>query len=235
MTQLRAGFDRDLDALKSSALTMGQLVTGMLSDSLMSLWNRDGGLAREVQDRDAEADELDEAIETDATRLLALQQPVAGDLRTVTATLKMVTDLERIGDYAVAITRAGEAIADEPDRGEAEQLHVMCDLTVGIVRDALHVYDVGDVELARAVRKQDKQIDVLWREIETLSVERMRRDPDCIREATHHLLIARYLERVGDHAKNICERVAYMKTGHRKPWARRSPADAGPSDPEAGG
>jgi phosphate transport system protein len=232
MTQLRAGFDRDLDALKTSALTMGQLVTDMLSDSLNALWRKDGVLAREVQDRDAEADELDEAIETAATHLLALQQPVAGDLRTVTATLKMVTDLERIGDYAVAITRAAEAIRDEPARGETEKLESMGELTLGIVRDALHVYEGGDVELARAVRKQDKRIDVLWREIETQSVERMREDPGCIREATHHLLIARYLERVGDHAKNICERVAYMRTGHRKPWAVAGPGDAGSPKPE---
>ncbi len=234
MTQLRAGFDRDLDALKASALTMGQLVTSMLSDSLVSLWGKDGALAQEVRERDAEADELDEAIETAATGLLALQQPVASDLRTVTATLKMVTDLERIGDYAVAIARAAEAVFDEPERGEIAELHQMGELTLGIVRDALHVYEIGNVELARAVRKQDKQIDALWHGIEALAVERMRSDPECIREATHHILIARYLERVGDHAKNICERVAYMKTGRRKPWVTtEGPAPASP-EPGAG-
>lgn len=231
MTQLRSGFDRDLDALKESALTMGQFVTDMLTDALSALWDKDMGLASAVRERDSEADELDEAIETAATRLLATQQPVAGDLRKVTATLKLVTDLERIGDYAVAIARAAEAIRDEPERCSASELMRMGTLARAIVQDAIHAYDVEDVELARAVRAQDKEIDVLWRSIETALAEQMSADSGLIREGTHHLLIARYLERVGDHAKNVCERVAYMRTGKRKPWATGGSA---PSAPGAG-
>ncbi|HQK92831.1 MAG TPA: phosphate signaling complex protein PhoU [Armatimonadota bacterium] len=234
MDHPRATFDQELEDLRRSALEMGAFVSGMLDDALKSLFDRNTDLANELRERDALADEMDEAIESRATRLLALQQPVAGDLRVVTASLKVVTDLERMGDYAVAVARTTLALASEPPAECPPAMREISRLAQTIVRESLQAFEAGDVEFARRVRQGDKAIDRLWHELEADLVSWMTREPARAPQAARYLLVARYLERIGDHAKNVCERVAYMVTGRRKPWRTSSQPGAGPApDPPA--
>lgn len=228
MISVRSRFDEELEHLKASALRMGEFVGNMLADSLEALFSQNVALARDVRERDAVADEMDEAIETAATHLLALQQPMAGDLRAVTAALKVVTDLERIGDYAVAVARVALALSEEVFFKPLDDTRRMADLAMEIVRRAMHAFALGDLELAIEVRRSDKAIDALWHALEIELIEHMRSRPETIPQATRLMLVARYLERVGDHAQNICERVAYMETGSRKPWRKARPQQEPP-------
>jgi phosphate transport system protein len=234
MTQMRSEFDRQLEDLKRTAIEMGAFVVGMLSDALRGLVERDAALANEVRKRDDAADNMDEAIEIAATRLLALQQPMAGDLRAITATLKLVTDLERTGDYAVAIARTTIVLVDEPSAEYVDAVAAMGRMAERIVRDSLRAYEAADADMAYAVRKTDKAIDDEWHRIEAELIGWITAHPVYAKQGAHLILIARYLERIGDHAKNICERVAYMATGSRKPWRKRVPQDGALGESAAG-
>jgi len=233
LTSVRTAFTEELGDLKKTALRMGEFVAGMLRDALEALYTQDVALARDVKARDDTADGLDEAIENQATRLLALQQPMARDLRAITASLKIVTDLERIGDYAVAIARTAITLADEPFFKPLEDTRRIGDMGQRIVSDAMAAFEAESVDLARATRTADKAIDDLWHHLETELIDWMKREPRTVDQAARLILVARYVERIGDHAKNICERVAYMQTGFRKPW-RQAAYRAQPQAPEGG-
>lgn len=218
MTSVRTAFTEQLAELKQNALRMGEFVGCMLRDALQALVAQDVVLAQDVRARDDTADEMDEAIENQSTRLLALQQPMARDLRSVTATLKIVTDLERVGDYAVVIARTAITLADKPFFKPLEDTDRMGKMALRIVSDAMVAFETESLETARATRSQDKAIDELWHHLEAELIDWMNREPSTIPQAARLILVARYLERIGDHAKNICERVAFMQTGYRKPW-----------------
>ena len=227
MASIRTGFAGQLAELHSLVQEMGAFVSQMLDDSIQALLTQDASLAEDVRERDNVADELDERIETLATRLLALQQPMAGDLRAITASLKIVTDLERIADYAVAIARVAASLAGEPYFKPLEDTTRMADLVKEIVRQSLEAFDRNDVAFAKQVRDSDKAIDQLWNKLEAELIDWMKREPRVVEQATRLVLVARYFERIGDHAKNITERVAFRETGHRKPSRFKEAANGG--------
>ena len=218
MESLRPDFDEELQRLDAAVLNMGSLVTGMLHDAMQSLIAQDVKLAREVRERDALANQFDDDIEDASVRLLALQHPVAGDLRRVTSALKVITDLERVGDYATDIAKCTIAVAGQEYFKPLEDLPEMGRIVEGMLHDALKVYAGRDVVFGKQVRDRDKEVDRIYKRVFSDIIGWMERESSVVPQAAQLLLVARYLERLGDHIKNVIERLAYAETGSRRPW-----------------
>ncbi len=213
MTTLRVHFQAQISNLQRDVLKLGSFVEAMVAESMRALVNQDNKLADEVIRKDDIADDLDLAIEQTAMRLLALQQPMAKDLRLIGTALKMIADLERIGDYAVDIARTAKVLSTEPFFKPLEDIPRMAELTELMIRDVLKAFVQGDVELAKKVCQEDDQVDKLWYSLLDELMDFMRKDPALVKQATYLLLVARYLERIADHATNVAERVYYIETG----------------------
>lgn len=218
MDSLRPDFDAQLERLDATVLNMGSLVTGMLHDAMQSLVAQDATLAREVRQRDALANQFDDEIEETSIRLLALQCPVGSDLRRVSSALKVITDLERVGDYATDIAKCALALADQPYVTPLEDIPLMGRLVEQMIHGALKAYSSRDLVFGKQVRDEDKEIDRVYKRVFEDLMGWLEREPRQARQAAQLLLVARYLERLGDHTKNIIERVAYAETGMRRPW-----------------
>lgn len=228
---VRHDFRTQMEHLDDMVLRMGSLVVAMLHDAMDALARQDERLAREVRKRDEVANQLDDEIEQAAMRLLALQQPVAGDLRRIAAALKAVTDLERVGDYATDIARCAIHLVGEPYLAPLEDIPEMGRLVEGMIQDTLRTYVSRDVVFGKQVRDRDKQVDKIYKRVHAQLLEWMEREPRFIRQASELLFVARYLERLGDHTKNIIERIAYAETGSRWPWRSIEWKQAHPKEP----
>lgn len=213
MSALRVHFQAQVSALQRDVLKLGSFVEAMVAESMRALVNQDNSLADEVIRKDDIADDLDLAIEQAAMRLLALQQPMAKDLRLIGTALKMIADLERIGDYAVDIARTAKVLSAEPFFKPLEDIPRMAELVELMIRDVLKAFVQGDVELAKKVCQEDDRVDKLWYSLLSELMKFMRKDPNLVKQATYLLLVARYLERIADHATNVAERVYYIETG----------------------
>jgi len=209
----RRELDAELAALKKKVLTMGSTVEAMIADSLTALVTRDADLARRVQERDQDVDRMEMEIDELAVSTIALQQPAASDLRSVIAALKITTDLERIGDLAVNITERVMELDSEPQLKPYIDLPRMVERAQAMIREALDSFVDGDVARARSVLEADQEVDDLnaqiFRELLTFMLE----DPKTISRATRLIFIAKYLERVADHATNVAEEVIYAAQG----------------------
>jgi phosphate transport system protein len=202
-----------MSELRDTVLRMGTFVEGMLARAMQALVNRDVNLALEVRRSDDVADALDVEIEEVSTRLLALQQPLARDLRAVIGAVRIGSDLERIGDYSKDIAKTVPGLSAEPLVAPLEDIPAMAARAGEMIRLALRCFVDRDLELARQVAEMDKGVDELWKKLHVQLLDHMRRDPAVVNAATQLLLIARYLERIGDHTVNVVERVHYMETG----------------------
>ncbi|MDD1657592.1 MAG: phosphate signaling complex protein PhoU [Methanomicrobiales archaeon] len=208
-------FHDELQRLKDDMLTMGFLALEMLSQSLEALEKQDAALARSVVDRKRELTGWDERNEEAALRLIALYQPMAGDLRTIATSLKMVTYLTRIGSYGKDIAKAAERLAEEPQIGGLLSIPHMGEIVRGMIGGSLKAFETGDLSFVNGMSKRDDQVDDLRTTIFRESVTRMMEDPATISRCTDYVMIARYLERCGDHACKIAEKVHFMVTGER--------------------
>lgn len=211
--ETRKTFSGALSELRDLVLQMGTFVEDMLSRAMQSLVTQDVELAAEVRRSDDVADGLDLKIEACCTRLLALQQPLARDLRAVIAAVRMSSDLERIGDYAKDIAKVTLRLSGAPYYKPLEDLPRMARQAGEMIRLAIRCFVDRDLELARRVAEMDKAVDALWSSLRDELIAAMGREPSLVLQATHLLLVARYLERVGDHTVNVVERVAYQETG----------------------
>jgi len=209
----RRELDAELAAIKKQVLTMGSTVEAMIADSLTALLTRDVDLARKVQERDQSVDRMEMEIDELAVSTIALQQPAASDLRSVIAALKITTDLERIGDLAVNITERVTELSSEPQLKPYIDLPRMAERAQAMIREALDSFVDGNVARARNVLEADQEVDDLnaqiFRELLTFMLE----DPKTISRATRLIFIAKYLERVADHATNVAEEVIYAAQG----------------------
>ena len=203
-------FHEELDALKQTLLAMGGLVEDQIRRVMTALIERDGDLAQEVIDRDAQVNAYDIEVDEKCVELLALHQPAAGDLRFITTAMKIVTDLERIGDQAVNIAQRALELNREPQLKPYIDLPRMSEKAQRMVKESLDAFVTRDTDLARRVRAEDAEVDALkeqiFRELLTFMMEDARTTPRAIRL----ILISRFLERVADHATNIAEMVVYM-------------------------
>jgi len=206
-------FHEELATLKQTLLTMGGLVEDQIHRVMRALIERDDALAREVMDRDRRVNMLDVEVDEKCVELLALHQPAAGDLRFITTAMKIVTDLERIGDQAVNIAQRAIELNREPQLKPYIDLPRMAEKAARMVKESLDAFVNRDTALARQVCAEDAAVDALkeqvFRELLTFMMEDARTIPRAIRL----ILISRFLERVADHATNIAEMVVYLVEG----------------------
>lgn len=213
MRRMRETFEEQIEQVQTDVTRLASIVNEMLAEAVRALVDQDEALAEKVIADDDIADELDLHIEQECMRLLALQQPMAKDLRIIGTAMKIIADLERVGDYAVDIARSVKTLADEPYFKTLIDIPRMGQITVRMVRTAAEAFVKQDLNLVRQVIEEDDEVDRIWYHLLDELVAYMQRDPDLILQATHLLLVARYLERIADHVVNVAERVSYMETG----------------------
>jgi phosphate transport system protein len=205
-------YEQELKNLQESLMEMGSRADLQLEGAIQSVTERDEEIAARVVEQDAEIDALGSEIEENVVRLLALRQPVARDLRQVISALKIVNDLERIGDYSKNIAKRAIAINDIQIK-PSFAIPRMGILARDLIRTVLESLATRDVELALSVWERDEELDEmntsLFRELLTYMME----DPRSISAGTHLLFMAKNIERIGDHATNIAETVIFMVTG----------------------
>ena len=212
---MRQRFINQLRELNIKLLKMGSMVENIIEVSVQSLVNKDLDMARKVYELDDKIDELELEIEKDCMQLLALQQPMAKDLRTIGTILKIITDLERMGDHAVNIAKITIKIGDAPLIKPLIDIPRMAKLAENMVSKSLDAFMKEDVELAKEVALEDEAVDEIYEDIYMELIEMMIEKPEIIQQATYLLFIGRYLERIADHATNVGERIIYMVTGER--------------------
>jgi phosphate transport system protein len=211
--KVRKAYDEELWDLRDTVLRLGTFAREMLTRAMDALTTQNTDLAWEVRRSDNVADELDREVERVALRLLALQQPVARDLRAITGALRIATDLERVADYAKDIAKVTLELATAPYYKPLEDIPLMGARAAEMVQAAVRAFAERDLDLAVEVARMDGEVDVIWKRLGPELVETMQQDPTLVLQATHLLLVARYLERVGDHVVNVAERVSYIETG----------------------
>jgi len=212
---VRETYHKDLHKLKEEVVTMGSLVSKAIGDSVLSLKERDSDLAQKVIEMDKEIDAMDHKIEEDCMRLLALQQPMARDLRLIISALKMSIDLERIGDLSLEIAVITKITASVPPIKPLVDLPRMSDICQDMLKNIMIAFENKDVEAAKVAAKRDDEIDMLFDQVRRELISFMIEDPKKITGAQHLTFVARYLERIGDHLTNISENVVFMVTGER--------------------
>ncbi len=206
-------FDEELKALRERVLKLGFMVENAIRDSVKALIERDSELAKEVIKRDHLINALDVGIDEECVRLIALRQPMARDLRFITTTMKITTDLERMGDLAVNIAERAMELTEEPFLKPFVNIPKMAEIAQSMVRDTLDAFVTGCSLLPYEVIKRDDEVDELTvRNFEEL-LSFMLRDPKIIPLAVKRTYVAKYLERIADHATNIAEMVIYMCKG----------------------
>lgn len=209
-------FDEDLTQMINMIAEMGGLAESQLAEAVMALVRRDEALAARVIDHDERQDELEEDIEAQVIRLLALRQPMALDLRTVVAALKIAAELERIGDYAKNVAKRSLTLMQtQPVGNAANTIMRMGSIAGDMIHNVIDAYLNKDIVKADEVRARDQDVDQLhtglFRELLTYMME----DPRNITACTHLLFVAKNIERIGDHATNIAESVHYLVAGER--------------------
>ncbi len=212
---MRTTYTERLNGLKIKLLKMGSMVQEIIEESLQALLEQDIQKAAKIYKMDDRIDELELEIENECMELIALQQPMAKDLRIIGTILKAITDLERMGDHAVNIAKQTRLIGDEEFIKPLVDIPRMARLSEKMVAKCLDAFLKEDLDLAREVAYDDQDVDEIYERIYVELMEMMIDDQKIIRQAFHLLLIARFLERIADHATNIGERVIYMVTAER--------------------
>jgi len=210
---ISASYDADLNDLRSKILVMGGKVELMISGSVKALEDRDSDLAERIINMDHEVNGLEVSIDEKCLQLLALRQPAASDLRFITLALKIVTDLERIGDQCANLAKRVQEINQEPPLKPYIDIPRMARCAALMLKEALDAFVRGDVNLAIKVCQDDQQIDDLHVQIQRELLSYMLEDPATISRALNLTYISKYLERIADHATNIAEMVIFMVRG----------------------
>jgi phosphate transport system protein len=218
----RTVFTEEMTSLNREVVAMGDLARTMVKHGVQAFLDNDVELMEEVARLDKEIYRMDQAIEKHCVEIIALHQPVAVDLRTVTTCLKIITDLNRIGRYGRDIAE----LADRQDNGKKLKrimaIPLMSELSLAMVNEAIDSFVNRDDRKARTLFARDDEVDSLWDSIFRESLTHMMEDPRNISFGTHYILVARYLERIADHACNIGDRVVFMVTGTRvDPYERK--------------
>ncbi|MBF9648300.1 phosphate signaling complex protein PhoU [Streptococcus pseudopneumoniae] len=211
---LRSQFEEDLEKLHNQFYAMGQEVLSQINRTVRAFVTHDRDLAKEVIEDDAEVNEYEVKLEKKSFEMIALQQPVSQDLRTVLTVLKAVSDVERMGDHAVAIAQATIRMkGEERIPAVEEEIQKMGREVKSVVEAALNLYLNGSVDDAYRVASMDEQINHYFETIRDLATEEIKKNPEAIVTGRDYFQVISYLERIGDYAKNICEWVVYFETG----------------------
>lgn len=209
-----SAFDRDLEAVQALVVKMGGMVEAQILDAAIALDTRDADLAQDVRARDKAIDALEERINEEAARLIALRAPAAGDLRTALTVMKIAGSLERVGDYAKNIAKRSEVLFQAaPIAGSGGAIRRMAKAVEGMMRDSIDAYIQRDAALAADVRARDIEVDQMYNALFREFLTYMLEDPRNITACMHLHFIAKNIERMGDHATSISEQVIYLVTG----------------------
>jgi phosphate transport system protein len=206
----RHHFDAELTVLKRRLLNMGALVEERVHEAVQGLIERRADAAQRIVASDQEVNDLQIEIDERCLRLLALQQPMAADLRLVTAAMKINADLERIGDQAVNIAEQAERILAQPPLKPMIDLPRMAEIAERMTRESLDAFVRKDADLARAILARDDEVDQLKDHVFRVLLTYMMADPGTIERALSLILVSRHLERIADHATNIAEDVIFV-------------------------
>ncbi len=219
---IRRTFEEQLSELQNDMLRLGRFVEEALGKSMDALVRQDLPLAKQVVSDDDFADEMTFGIQTRTMQLLALQQPMARDLRFVGASMRIVVDLERIGDHACGIARITRRLAGQSFFKPLVDIPQLGELARKMVGDSLQAFINHDTDIALQVAADDDAVDDLCDRLQAELMDKMREDASLVEQATQLLLVARMLERVADHATNIVENIYYVETGQMRPLAREA-------------
>lgn len=212
----RTEFDKELETLHLNLIRLGGLIEEAIDLSITALEKRDRELAESVVKNDRRVDDLDRSIEAQCLSLLLRQQPVASDLRAISTALKMVTDMERIGDQAADIADLTLRFDDSPYIKSLEHIPIMARIASSMVKDSIDAFVRSDVEFSREIIERDDEVDKLFETVKQELISILTHSAEHADQAVDFLMIAKYLERIGDHAVNICGWVIFSLTGKRK-------------------
>lgn len=213
---MRSRFDEQLKELNLEMVRMGSAVENAINAAIKGLVRRDSELAHKAIAADTTIDDMERQIERSCLRLLLQQQPVASDLRRVSAALKMITDMERIGDHAVDISEISLYLDSNTERTNLLDIPKMAEETVKMLTNSINAYVYSDEELANSVIASDDIVDEHFLRIKNELTEMIINDSRSASHALDLLMVAKYLERIGDHATNIAEWVVFSITGVHK-------------------
>ena len=206
-------FEHDLKKLKNNVIAMGKLSKEMLEKSVKALKQQDAELAKEVLAQKEELLTKDAKIEEDALRFLTLYQPMASDMRLLATILKMITYLTRIGRYGKDIAKVAIEMCSQPHVKKLVSIPQIATIVCSMIDDALEAFATGDFSKLKDFQERDDEVDAIRYGIFRECLTYMMEDPKTIERCAHYMMIARYLERCGDHACKIAEKIHYMVTG----------------------
>ena len=234
---IASAFDRDLEAIQALIMKMGGLVEPAISQASRALEERDVELAGQIRAADKQIDRLEERVNEEVARVIALRAPTASDLRTVLSVLKISGNLERCGDYAKNLAKRTSVLVEmQPVGGTAKSVRRMAREVELMLKDVLDAYIQRDVALAEEVRQRDQDVDQMYNALFREFLTHLMEDPRNITATMHLHFIAKNLERTGDHVTSIAEQVIYLVTG-KPPEESRPKGDktAYMQTPEANG
>lgn len=213
---MRNRFDRQLSTLNDELIEMGSMIEKSIETAIKALVNQDVDLARNAIEADEEIDRQERIIEDLCLKLLLQQQPVAKDLRLISSALKMITDMERIGDHASDISEITIALADQPYIKKLEHIQQMAKETMIMLVGSIEAFVDKDLEKANEVIKRDDVVDDLFDKVKKELIQMIHENADKGEQTADLLMVAKYMERIGDHATNISEWVIFSITGEHK-------------------
>lgn len=212
---VRDSFEASIASLKDEVVVMMENVEELIIKAIDAFTNKDVNLAREVIRLDDNVDELLESIEEKTVELIALQQPMAKHLRTIFSISKIITDLERVGDFCVNISKETIKVGNEDHIKPLIDIPKMRDIILGMLRNSKESFINENASLAYRVGREDELIDNLYKDIYTEVLMMINADSKYINQGTKLLFVGRYLERMADHITNICERIIYIVDGEK--------------------
>ena len=212
----RSYFDSELELLHKDLIKMGALIEAAIEKSIKALDPQHRHLAQEVSADDKLVDEMERAIESRCLRLMLRQQPVAKDLRAISTAIKMVTDMERIGDQAADIADIALRFDGSGVYNMAQHIPQMAEIATEMVTGSINAFVTKDLDLAQKIIAMDDQVDGLFDVVKHELIATLQQPDSNIDQALDTMMIAKYLERIGDHAENICEWVEFYQTGVHK-------------------
>jgi phosphate transport system protein len=209
----RTAFERQLEEIQEDMLVLATMVESAIDRGIEALRNRDVGLARQVIADDLKINRKRYDTEEKCLELVATQQPLASDLRTIVSVLHIIVDLERMGDHAEGIAKIAIMLADEPPLKPYIDIPRMAQVAISMLMGSLEAFKNRDADRARSICNADDEVDALYDQVYRELLTYMLSDPRTIERATHITWVAHNLERIADRATNICERVVYLVEG----------------------
>ena len=208
-------FHTELNRLKQDTTEMVQFARDMLSESLNALIGKDSAKALQVVSKKKQIRDVTITLEDRTYQLIALYQPMAKDMRVIACTLKMITASERIGRYGKDIANMVKHLQDQPDFTQPLPIPHMAEKVLGMIDDVIVAYETENLEALKNFSSRDDTVDALWHSIFRETLTFMMENPKTITRSTYSIMVARYLERSGDHACKMAENIHYMVTGER--------------------